>query len=219
MTAEDPVEYNIDGINQVHINDDIGLSFAKCLRAFLRQDPNIIMVGEIRDSETASIATKAALTGHLVLSTVHTNDAPSTIDRLVDMGVQPFLVAASVNLILAQRLVRKVCQKCKGPVEVHGEALRELEIPAADAKDILFYKGRGCPSCNNTGYSGRQGLYEVMPVTPALRRMILDRASVEQVKRQAMTEGMLTLRQDALTKLKAGTTTVEEVLRETATDN
>jgi type IV pilus assembly protein PilB len=219
MTAEDPVEYNLDGINQVHINDDIGLSFAKCLRAFLRQDPNIIMVGEIRDSETASIATKAALTGHLVLSTVHTNDAPSTIDRLVDMGVQPFLVAASVNLILAQRLVRKVCQKCKAQVEVHGEALRELGIPAEEAKNITFYKGRGCTSCNNTGYSGRQGLYEVMPVSPALRKMILDRASVEQVKRQAMAEGMLSLRQDALAKLKAGATTVEEVLRETATDD
>jgi type IV pilus assembly protein PilB len=219
MTAEDPVEYNIDGINQVHINDDIGLSFAKCLRAFLRQDPNIIMVGEIRDSDTASIATKAALTGHLVLSTVHTNDAPSTIDRLVDMGIQPFLVAASVNLILAQRLVRKVCQKCKASVEVHGEALRELGISAADAKSIVFYKGRGCTSCNNTGYSGRQGLYEVMPVSPALRKMILDRASVAQVKRQAVTEGMLTLRQDGLLKLKAGTTTVEEILRETATDD
>jgi type IV pilus assembly protein PilB len=219
MTAEDPVEYNLDGINQVHINEDIGLSFAKCLRAFLRQDPNIIMVGEIRDSDTASIATKAALTGHLVLSTVHTNDAPSTIDRLVDMGVEPFLVAASVNLILAQRLVRKVCQKCKAPVEVHIEALRELGIPSEDAKNVTFYKGRGCPSCNNTGYSGRQGLYEVMPVSPALRKMILDRASVEEVKRQAMAEGMLTLRQDALAKLKAGATTVEEVLRETATDN
>ncbi|HVP57832.1 MAG TPA: type IV-A pilus assembly ATPase PilB [bacterium] len=218
MTAEDPVEYNIDGINQVHINDDIGLSFAKSLRAFLRQDPNIIMVGEIRDSETASIATKAALTGHLVLSTVHTNDAPSTIDRLVDMGVEPFLVAASVNLILAQRLVRKVCQKCKAPVEVHGEALRELGISPEDAKNMVFYKGRGCPGCNNTGYSGRQGLYEVMPISQVLRRMILDRGSVEQIKRQAMSEGMLTLRQDALLKLKAGSTSVEEVLRETATD-
>jgi type IV pilus assembly protein PilB len=219
MTAEDPVEYNIDGINQVHVNDDIGLSFAKALRAFLRQDPNIIMVGEIRDSETASIATKAALTGHLVLSTVHTNDAPSTIDRLVDMGVEPFLVAASVNLVLAQRLVRKVCSKCKQPVEVHGEALRELGIPQAEAKNIRFFKGRGCPVCNNTGYSGRHGLYEVMPVSPAIRRMILDRASTGQIKARAMSEGMLTLRGDGLLKLRSGVTSAEEILRETARDD
>ena len=218
LTAEDPVEYNIEGINQVHVNDDIGLTFAKALRAFLRQDPNIIMVGEIRDSETASIATKAALTGHLVLSTVHTNDAPSTIDRLVDMGVEPFLIAASVNLVLAQRLVRKVCSKCKGVVEVHSEALRELGMPPEEAKGVRFSKGRGCTNCNNTGYSGRQGLYEVMPISPVLRRMILDRASPEQIKKQAVSEGMLSLRQDALHKLKAGITTVEEVLRETARD-
>ena len=219
MTAEDPVEYNIEGINQVHVNEDIGLTFAKVLRAFLRQDPNIIMVGEIRDSDTASIATKAALTGHLVLSTVHTNDAPSTIDRLVDMGVEPFLVAASVNLILAQRLVRRICSKCKTAIEVHSEALRELGIPPAEARTLKFYKGRGCPNCNNTGYSGRLGIFEVMPVSPAIRRMILDRSSCENIKRQAMSEGMLTLRQDALLKLRAGSTTVEEVLRETAGDD
>ncbi|MFH1220137.1 MAG: type IV-A pilus assembly ATPase PilB [Candidatus Eisenbacteria bacterium] len=219
MTAEDPVEYNIEGINQVHVNEDIGLTFAKVLRAFLRQDPNIIMVGEIRDSDTASIATKAALTGHLVLSTVHTNDAPSTIDRLVDMGVEPFLVAASVNLILAQRLVRRICSKCKIAIEVHSEALRELGIPPAEARTLKFYKGRGCPNCNNTGYSGRLGIFEVMPVSPAIRRMILDRSSCENIKRQAMSEGMLTLRQDALLKLRAGSTTVEEVLRETAGDD
>ena len=219
MTAEDPVEYNIEGINQVHINEDIGLTFAKCLRAFLRQDPNIIMVGEIRDSETASIATKAALTGHLVLSTVHTNDAPSTIDRLVDMGVEPFLVSASVNLVLAQRLVRKVCSKCKTPVEVHDEALRELGIPPEEARNMKFLKGRGCASCNNTGYSGRHGLFEVMPISPIIRRLILDRASSDQIKKQAMHEGMLTLRQDGLLKLRAGVTTVEEVLRETARDD
>ena len=218
MTAEDPVEYNIEGINQVHINEDIGLTFAKCLRAFLRQDPNIIMVGEIRDSETASIATKAALTGHLVLSTVHTNDAPSTIDRLVDMGVEPFLVSASVNLVLAQRLVRKVCSKCKSPVEVHEEALRELGIAPEEARSIKFLKGKGCTSCNNTGYSGRHGLYEVMPISPTIRRLILDRASSDQIKKQAVREGMLSLRQDGLLKLKAGVTTVEEVLRETARD-
>jgi type IV pilus assembly protein PilB len=219
LTAEDPVEYNIEGINQVHVNEDIGLTFAKSLRAFLRQDPNIIMVGEIRDSDTASIATKAALTGHLVLSTVHTNDAPSTIDRLVDMGVEPFLVAASVNLILAQRLVRKVCQKCKTPIEIHEEALRELGMPMAEARSVKFVKGRGCSACNNTGYSGRQGVFEVMPISPTIRRLILDRASSEMIKRQAVADGMLTLRQDALLKLKAGATSVEEVLRETARDD
>ena len=218
MTAEDPVEYNLDGINQVHVNEEIGLTFAKALRAFLRQDPNIIMVGEIRDSETASIATKAALTGHLVLSTVHTNDAPSTIDRLVDMGVEPFLVAASVNLVLAQRLVRRVCAKCRQAVEIHAEALRELGIPQADARNLKFFKGRGCPVCNNTGYSGRQGLYEVMPVSPTIRRMILDRASTGEIRAQAMSEGMLTLRGDGLLKLGSGVTSAEEILRETAGD-
>jgi type IV pilus assembly protein PilB len=219
MTSEDPVEYNLEGINQVQVREEIGLTFAKALRAFLRQDPNIVMVGEIRDSETGSIAVKAALTGHLVLSTVHTNDAPSTVDRLVDMGVEPFLVAASVNLVLAQRLVRKICSKCKTPVEVHPEALRELEMPVSEAEGLHFYKGRGCSACNNTGYSGRQGLFEVMPITPAIRSMILERASTEQMKAQAVAEGMLTLRQDALLKLKAGITTVEEVLRETAKDH
>jgi type IV pilus assembly protein PilB len=219
MTAEDPVEYNLEGINQVHVNEEIGMTFAKALRAFLRQDPNIIMVGEVRDSETASIATKAALTGHLVLSTVHTNDAPSTIDRLVDMGVEPFLVAASVNLVLAQRLVRKVCSKCRAEVEVHGEAMRELGLAPEEARSTRFYKGRGCQACNNTGYSGRHGLYEVMPISPSIRRMILDRASSDQIKKQAIAEGMLTLRQDALLKLRAGVITVEEVLRETARDD
>jgi type IV pilus assembly protein PilB len=219
MTAEDPVEYNIEGINQVQVHEDIGLTFGKSLRSFLRQDPNIIMVGEIRDSDTGSIAVKAALTGHLVLSTVHTNDAPSTIDRLVDMGVEPFLVAASLNLVLAQRLVRKVCGKCKSQIDVHPEALRELGLPPGEARNMKFYKGRGCSSCNNTGYSGRQGVFEVMPVTPRIRKMILDRSSTEDIRRQAMSEGMLTLRQDALLKLKAGITTVEEVLRETARDD
>jgi type IV pilus assembly protein PilB len=218
MTAEDPVEYNIDGINQVQTHEDIGLSFAKALRAFLRQDPNVIMVGEIRDGETASIAVKAALTGHLVLSTVHTNDAPSTIDRLVDMGVEPFLVAASLNLVLAQRLVRRICPKCKKQVEVHPEVVRELGINSENGK-VMLQKGEGCPHCNNTGYSGRRGLFEVMPIGRRLRRMILDRASTEEMKRQAISEGMLTLRQDALMKLRAGITTVEEVLRETAEDH
>jgi type IV pilus assembly protein PilB len=219
MTAEDPVEYNMEGINQVQVHEEIGLSFAKSLRAFLRQDPNVIMVGEIRDSETGSIAVKAALTGHLVLSTIHTNDAPSTIDRLVDMGVEPFLVAASLNLVLAQRLVRKVCPKCKNQVDAHPELVRELGLQPAGAQDLRYYKGRGCSHCNNTGYSGRQGIFEVMPVTPAIRKMILDRASTEILKRQAMAEGMLSLRQDAILKLKAGMTTAEEVLRETARDD
>jgi type IV pilus assembly protein PilB len=219
MTAEDPVEYNIEGINQVQVHEDIGLTFAKSLRAFLRQDPNVIMVGEIRDSETGSIAVKAALTGHLVLSTVHTNDAPSTIDRLVDMGAEPFLVAASLNLILAQRLVRRVCTKCKNQVDAHPELVRELGLLPAEARELKFYQGRGCSHCNNTGYSGRQGVYEVMPVTPRIRKMILDRASTESLKRQAMAEGMLSLRQDAILKLKAGITTAEEVLRETARDD
>jgi type IV pilus assembly protein PilB len=218
MTSEDPVEYNIAGINQVQIHEEIGLTFAKSLRAFLRQDPNIIMVGEIRDSETGSIAVKAALTGHLVLSTVHTNDAPSTIDRLVDMGIEPFLVAASLNLVCAQRLVRKVCHKCRTQVEVHPEALRELGISPSEATNMKFYSGRGCSNCNNTGYCGRQGVFEVMPISPTIRKMMLDRASTEVIKRQAMDEGMLTLRQDALVKLRAGITTVEEVLRETARD-
>jgi type IV pilus assembly protein PilB len=219
MTAEDPVEYNLEGINQVQTHEEIGLTFARCLRAFLRQDPNVIMVGEIRDSETGSIAVKAALTGHLVLSTVHTNDAPSTIDRLVDMGVEPFLVAASLNLVLAQRLVRKVCPKCKAQVDAHPETVRELGIAPAEVKGLKFYQGRGCSHCNNTGYSGRQGVFEVMPVTPRVRKMILDRGSTQSLKGQAVAEGMLTLRQDALLKLKAGITTVEEVLRETARDD
>jgi type IV pilus assembly protein PilB len=218
MTSEDPVEYNIEGINQVQIHEEIGLTFAKSLRAFLRQDPNIIMVGEIRDSDTGSIAVKAALTGHLVLSTVHTNDAPSTIDRLVDMGVEPFLVAASLNLVCAQRLVRRICPKCKAQVDVHPEALRELGISETEAANMRFFSGRGCPHCNNTGYSGRQGVFEVMPISPTLRKMILDRVSGEVIKKQAIDEGMLTLRQDALVKLRAGITAVEEVLRETARD-
>jgi type IV pilus assembly protein PilB len=218
MTSEDPVEYNIDGINQVQIHEEIGLTFAKSLRAFLRQDPNVIMVGEIRDSDTGSIGVKAALTGHLVLSTVHTNDAPSTMDRLVDMGIEPFLVAASLNLVVAQRLLRKVCSQCKSEIEAHPEALRELGIEPSEAKGIRFYKGRGCSKCSNTGYAGRQGVYEVMPISPAIRTMILDRAPTDQLKKQAVDEGMLTLRQDAILKLKAGLTTIEEVLRETASD-
>jgi type IV pilus assembly protein PilB len=218
MTAEDPVEYNLDGINQVLVNDDIGLTFAAALKAFLRQDPNIIMVGEIRDLDTGSIAVKAALTGHLVLSTLHTNDAPSAVGRMIDMGVEPFLVASSVNLILAQRLVRKVCAACKRPVTLSAEVLNELQLDPAEAKGASFVEGAGCVECNNTGYRGRQGVYEVMPMTTGIRDLVLERASANEIKRLAITQGMLTLRRDALQKLKRGLTSVEEVLKETAAD-
>ena len=218
MTAEDPVEYNLDGINQVLVHEDVGLSFAAALKAFLRQDPNIIMVGEIRDIETASIAVKAALTGHLVLSTLHTNDAPSAIGRMIDMGVEPFLVASSVNIILAQRLVRRVCSACKQEITLMDEVIRELQLTPEDAAHAKFYEGAGCVDCNNTGYRGRQGVYEVMPISSRVRELILERASAAEIKRQAISEGMLTLRRDALEKLKRGMTTAEEVLKETAAD-
>ena len=214
MTAEDPVEYNLDGINQVNVHEEIGLTFASALKAFLRQDPNIVMVGEIRDLETASIAVKAALTGHLVLSTLHTNDAPSTINRMIDMGIEPFLVASSTNLILAQRLVRKLCTKCTNKVEIHPEALRELGIPGEAPFDIN--EAVGCPSCSGTGYSGRLGLYEVMLISEEIRQMILDRCSSTEIKETAVREGMLTLRADGIVKLKEGTTSLEEVLKETS---
>jgi type IV pilus assembly protein PilB len=215
MTAEDPVEYNITGINQVNVHEDIGLTFAAALRAFLRQDPNIIMVGEIRDLDTASIATKAALTGHLVLSTVHTNDAASTINRLVDMGIEPFLVSSSVLLIIAQRLVRRLCEKCKQPSVIHPEVLRELGI-MENAEELMLMEAKGCPYCNDTGYKGRVGVYEVMEVSPTLREMIVDRASNAEIKQQAIKESMLTLRMDGLEKFKSGLTSLEEILRETA---
>jgi type IV pilus assembly protein PilB len=218
MTAEDPVEYNLDGINQVLVNEGVGLTFAAALRAFLRQDPNIVMVGEIRDIDTASIAVKAALTGHLVLSTLHTNDAPSTINRLVDMGVEPFLVASSTNLIMAQRLIRRVCNSCKNEVKLHTEVLRELGIDDQEAAGVAFQEGKGCVDCNNTGYRGRLGVYEVMPVSPKVRDLILDRAATSLIKKQAVADGMLTLRSDGLVKLKNGITTAEEVLKETAPD-
>jgi len=218
MTAEDPVEYNLDGINQVLVNEDVGLSFAAALKAFLRQDPNIIMVGEIRDIDTASIAVKAALTGHLVLSTLHTNDAPSAIGRLVDMGIEPFLVASSVNLVLAQRLVRRACAACKKPITLSDEVLRELQLSPEEARGATFMQGEGCVDCNGTGYRGRQGVYEVMPMSPRLRDLVLERSSAAEIKRVAISEGMLTLRRDALEKLKRGLTTVEEVLKETAAD-
>jgi type IV pilus assembly protein PilB len=219
MTAEDPVEYNLDGINQVNVNDAVDLTFAAALRSFLRQDPNIVMVGEMRDKETASIAVKAALTGHLVFSTLHTNDAASTLTRLVDMGVEPFLVASSTNMILAQRLVRKICIKCKEPVDLAPEVLLELQFDPARVEGSSFSRGRGCYDCNNTGYRGRQGVYEVMPITGTIKEMILNRSSAREIKRLAIQEGMLTLRMDALEKLRRGVTTAEEVLKEAAADD
>jgi type IV pilus assembly protein PilB len=215
MTAEDPVEYNLDGINQVNVHEEIGLTFAAALKAFLRQDPNIVMVGEIRDLETASIATKAALTGHLVLSTLHTNDAASTINRLIDMGIEPFLVASSVNLIVAQRLVRRLCLKCKQEIKLHPETLKELGIEESP-DELTLFEAKGCVHCNETGYSGRQGLYEVMPVSQTIKEMIIERRSTAEIKKQAIKEGMLTLRTDGLEKFKRGVTSIEEVLRETS---
>ncbi len=218
MTAEDPVEYNLDGINQVLVHEDIGLTFAAALKAFLRQDPNIIMVGEVRDLETGSIAVKAALTGHLVLSTLHTNDAPSAIGRLIDMGVEPFLVASSVNLILAQRLLRRICVNCKRKITLPDEGLDELQLDHAEAAGANISDGQGCVDCNGTGYRGRLGIYEVMNISPKIRELILERAPASEIKRAAIENGMLTLRRDALEKLKRGFTTAEEILKETASD-
>ncbi len=216
MTAEDPVEYNIDGINQVLVRNEIGMTFAAALRAFLRQDPNIIMVGEIRDLETGSIAIKASLTGHLVLSTLHTNDAASTITRMMDMGIEPFNVASAVNLIVAQRLVRRICENCKVEHAYSEEELAPLHLDAEEAADMTTYRGEGCEQCGKLGYKGRQGLYEVMAMTPELRRMVLKSASTAELKEQAVKDGMLTLRMDGIVKLKRGVTTLEEIVKETA---
>jgi type IV pilus assembly protein PilB len=217
-TAEDPVEYNLMGINQVQMHEDVGLNFATALRAFLRQDPNIIMVGEIRDFETAEIGVKAALTGHLVLSTLHTNDAPSTISRLLNMGVEPFLVTASVNLILAQRLARKICTECKQPVESNPKALTDLGVKADVAAKMALFKGAGCRTCSNTGYKGRIALYEVMPFSEPLKELVLQGASTTEVKTEAIRQGMKSLRMSGIEKLQAGITTVEEVLRVSVAD-
>jgi type IV pilus assembly protein PilB len=215
MTAEDPVEFNLPGINQVQVRENIGLNFAAALRSFLRQDPNIILVGEIRDFETAEIAVKAALTGHLVLSTLHTNDAPSTINRLMNMGIEPFLVASSVNLICAQRLVRRICASCKIEHPTPAQALVQAGFSADDAKHVVPKKGKGCEKCNNTGYKGRVGLYEVMDISDELRELVLVGASGLELRRKAIEEGMLTLRMSGLRKVKDGLTTIEEVARET----
>jgi type IV pilus assembly protein PilB len=215
MTAEDPVEFQLPGINQVQMKEQIGLNFASALRAFLRQDPNIILVGEIRDFETAEIAVKAALTGHLVLSTLHTNDAPSTISRLMNMGIEPFLVATSVNLICAQRLVRRICSGCKEPLQVQPEALTDAGYSPEEAGKVMIQHGHGCATCNNTGYKGRVGLYEVMEITDDLRELILVGASALELKKKALEAQMITLRRSGLLKVAAGLTTMEEVLRET----
>ncbi len=217
-TAEDPVEYNLKGINQVQMHDEIGLNFAAALRSFLRQDPDIIMVGEIRDFETAEIAVKAALTGHLVLSTLHTNDAPSTISRLLNMGVEPFLVTASVILILAQRLVRRICPECKRPVKVPVQSLLDMGIPEQDAAGLTVYKGTGCRNCADTGYKGRVAIYEVMPFWEPLKEMVLNGASTAELKMEAVKMSMKTLRMSAVGKMKDGMTTLDEVVRVTAKD-
>jgi type IV pilus assembly protein PilB len=219
-TAEDPVEYNLHGINQVQMHDEIGLNFAMALRAFLRQDPDIIMVGEIRDFETAEIAVKAALTGHLVLSTLHTNDAPATISRLLNMGVEPFLITASVNLVLAQRLARKICADCKTDAEIDREALLDMGFTEAQLQNATIKKGAGgsCSTCNGSGYKGRVALYEVMRFTDPLKELVLQGASAAELKAAAIKGGMSTLRMSGIKKCLEGVTTPEEILRVTMSD-
>jgi len=212
-TAEDPVEFNLHGINQVHIHEAIGLNFAAALRSFLRQDPDIIMVGEVRDFETAEVAIKAALTGHLVLSTLHTNDAPSTISRLLNMGVESFLVSSAVNLVLAQRLARKVCNECRVEEAVPPEALFDLGVREDEMGTFACFRGKGCAGCNNTGYRGRIALYEVMPMYEQIRELVLLGASSSEVKKESIRLGMLTLRRSGINKLKLGVTSIEEVIR------
>lgn len=218
-TAEDPVEFNFAGINQVQMHEDIGLNFSAALRSFLRQDPDIIMIGEIRDFETAEIAIKAALTGHMVLSTLHTNDAPATINRLLNMGIEPFLVASAVNLITAQRLARRVCGECKQPEEIPVQALIDAGVSPDEASSYVCMRGKGCPVCNNTGYKGRVGFYQVMPMREEIKELILNGANTAEIKRESMRIGIKTMRQSGLTKLKEGVTSFEEVLRVTVSDD
>ena len=215
LTAEDPVEFQLAGVNQVQMKESIGLNFAAALRSFLRQDPNIILVGEIRDFETAEIAIKAALTGHLVLSTLHTNDAPTTISRLMNMGIEPFLVSTSVNVIAAQRLVRRICANCKEQVEAPIQALLSVGFSEAEAPTLKLYQGRGCDKCGGTGYKGRVALFEVMDMTEDVRELILSGSTAIELRRKAIEEGMITLRQSGLQKIRDGITTLEEVVRET----
>ena len=216
MTAEDPVEYNLHGINQVQVRTEIGMTFAAALRAFLRQDPNIVMVGEIRDLETGGIAVKAALTGHLVLSTCTRTTPPSTITRMIDMGIEPFNVASALNCITAQRLVRRICSNCRAEATYTSEVLRAARLTEEQTTSATFFKGEGCDACNGSGYSGRQGLYEVMPMTSDLRRMVLQRASTDELKQTAVEQGMITLREDGMLKVRKGITTLDEVIEETA---
>ena len=218
MTAEDPVEYNFLGMNQVQMKEEIGLTFSSALRAFLRQSPDIILVGEIRDFETAEIAVKAALTGHLVLSTLHTNDAPSSISRLLNMGIEPFLVSASLILIAAQRLARKICPECREEENIPIPALVQLGFPEEEAAGVKCYKGRGCSACNNSGYRGRIALYEVMPVGAEIKEMVLEGASADELKKTAIRMGMKTLRMSGLTKVLEGVTSIEEIMRVTFGD-
>jgi type IV pilus assembly protein PilB len=216
ITVEDPVEYRLAGINQVQINPKAGLTFASGLRSILRCDPDIIMVGEIRDKETAQIAIESALTGHLVLSTLHTNDAPGALSRLTEMGVEPFLTASAVDCVIAQRLVRKLCEYCRESYPTTKEMLERLGFPPEviqDSKDLQLYKSVGCAHCNSTGYKGRLGIYEIMPVTEAVERLIVERKSADELMRVAVAEGMITLRQDGLERVRQGVTTVEEISR------
>lgn len=229
MTAEDPVEYMLHGVNQVQCKPEIGLTFASALRSFLRQDPDVIMVGEIRDFETAEIAIKASMTGHLVLSTLHTNDAPGTIGRIVNMGIEPFMVTTSVVIVQAQRLVRKICKDCRFEIKpraeqisqfgITPELLRRLDLPHINEKNMMFYKGKGCESCNNTGHKGRVGVYEVMMMSERLRDIILNGGSTDDIRRQAVEEGMLSLRESAMRKALIGMTSLEEVVRVTMGDH
>jgi len=218
VTAEDPVEYDIVGINQVNVWPEIGYTFAKALKAFLRQDPNIVLVGEIRDRETGEIAMTAAMTGHLVLSTLHTNDAPSSLNRLLDMEIPPFLIAATVNLIEAQRLVRRICSKCKEPEKISSDELVKMGLNPESFQGVEFFKGRGCLECNNTGYKGRVGVFEIMAVGPEIRRLIVSRASTDEIREMAVKLGMKSLREDALDKVRSGITTLEAAIVETASD-
>jgi len=215
MTAEDPVEFNLVGINQVQMKEQIGLNFAASLRSFLRQDPDIILVGEVRDFETAEVAIKAALTGHLVLSTLHTNDAPSSINRLMNMGIEPFLVASSVHLIVAQRLVRRICNNCKEPLEIPPQALENIGFDKGEIATLRLFKGKGCERCTGTGYRGRLGLFEVMPIDEELRELVLSGASAAELRTKAEDNGMISLRLSGLQKIRDGATTIEEVMRET----
>lgn len=226
LTLEDPVEIRIDGVNQVQVNPEVGLTFAKGLRAFLRQDPNIIMIGEIRDGETAELAVQAALTGHLVLATLHTNSAATAMPRLIDMGVEPFLLASTINIAAAQRLVRKVCDNCKKPYNAAPEEIKKISdilgsikgfnlqnIIAKNNGNLTLYKGQGCDACSNTGYKGRVGIFEVLTISEKIRSMIISHEAAQTIEKEGLDEGMTTMQQDGFLKVLEGVTTIEEILR------